>query len=382
MSQGKRLRRQSMPLSALVLWFGLAALSTPSVGETRAEAEPASMEAAASKRPWRKIDVPGARCGDGLGYSIFVSDGDPRKIAFDLMGGGACWDAATCYALPDTWIHPIPTVLESGGLVSTDPARSPLSGHTIVYFPYCTSDVHVGRHVARYAPGLKFHHTGATNFEAALELVMKRGVVDLEHAEQFVISGYSAGALGALYHAFTVDPFVKNVPDKVLIADAPGLHFGRRFWDKFTPELLKDFTAALGRMGMKVEKGKGNLAEHLPKLCSWLPDWRVGVLQGSRDVVMSRVFGSIGSAAHEKLVYGPRGIFEMTKDASDNCSTWTPSTPMHTFLVTDTTASMQASTGESAMDYARDLVQGAWASRGVGGGGAPGGRAAAGPNFR
>jgi hypothetical protein len=360
MFHGKKLREQSC-LALLIVVLGTAAMAVPADANAR--------------RSWRKIEVPGAVCGDGRSYSVFVSPGDPRKIAFDVMGGGACWDAATCYALPDTWVHPLPTVIEPGGFVSADPARSPVSGHTIVYFPYCTGDVHLGRHVARYLLGVvDFYHVGASNFELALKRVAEGSEVDLAHAEQFVMMGYSAGALGSLFHVFNVEPYVRQVPDKVLIADAPGLHFGGKFWDKFTPELMADFSAAMNRVGLRAERGRGNLAELVPKVCRALPDWRVGVLQGSQDIVMSRIFGAISAQDHQKLVYGPQGVFKMTEDATDNCSAWVPESKMHTFLVTDLSASIRSSTGESAMDYVRNLVQGVWGKRGN--------RAAAGPNYR
>jgi hypothetical protein len=323
-------------------------------------------------RQWRKIEVPGAVCGDGKPYPIFVSAGDPERIAFDVMGGGACWDAVTCYALPDTWVHPIPAPIDPGGFVSADPARSPVAGYTMVYFPYCTGDVHLGSHVARYLPGVDFHHAGATNFRAALSALKEDGAVDLEHARQFVMMGYSAGALGALSHVFDVEPLVRQVPDKVLIADSPGLHFGNTFWDKFTPALIHDFTVAMGRVGLRITPGEGNLSSLVPLVCHQLPDWRVGVLQGSRDVVMSSVFGAISPDDHERMVYGSNGVFELTRDPMDNCSAWVPRTEMHTFLVTDQTAAIRASTGDSAVDYIRNLVLGVWGR----------GRAVAGPNFK
>jgi hypothetical protein len=197
--------------------------------------------------------------------------------------------------------------------------------------------------------------------------------VDLAHAEQFVMMGYSAGALGALFHVFDVEPYVRRVPDKVLIADAPGLHFGPKFWDKFTPELFADFSAAIARVGMKVEKGDGNLAGLVPRVCRQLPDWRVGILQGARDLVMSGVFGDISPDEHERLVYGPSGVFDLTRDPSDNCSAWVPRSEMHTFLVTDESAAIRASTGESAVDYIRNLVFGVWSRDQIW---------AAGPNFK
>ena len=313
-----------------------------------------------AQRHWDAIDIPGARCGDGSQYQILLSPGDSRKIAIELMGGGACWSLATCYG-PNrlAWLHRIPMVLEQDGFVSDKPARSPAADHTLIYFPYCTGDAHLGDHIATYGPGIKVHHWGKRNFEFALRYLQTTGQVNFTAATNVILYGQSAGGIGTLFHVFTLNPYLRQALHKTLLSDSPGLHFGDGLWKKFSPEFLKDFAAGLGRAGFKLDPDRGNIAGLVPAVCKLFPDWNVGVLQGSRDVVMSRVFGELTPEEHESLVYGPAGIFNITLDPSDNCAAWVPSTAMHTFLELGTGSDMKTSDGKSAMDFAFDTVTGA-----------------------
>lgn len=310
-----------------------------------------------TRRSWEKINVPGAKCGDGSQYSVFVSRGDPEKVAFDFMGGGACWGFATCFGpSPKAWIHSIPIVLESSGIASLDPEDSPISDFTLVYLPYCTGDVHVGTHTAKYGIGFKVHHFGATNVDRMVESLKTSLNLDTEHAKSLVVYGYSAGAVGALYHAEKIGKAFPKATRKVLIADAPGLHFGNDMWDKFTPELFNDFKRATVALGAELKKGEGNIAYLVPAICKQLSKWRVGILQGSRDIVMSQIFGEISGDEHEKLVYGPNGIFELTKDNTDQCISWVPASAQHTFLVTNSTSGIETEDHMSAKDFSFSLM--------------------------
>ena len=146
--------------------------------------------------------------------------------------------------------------------------------------------------------------------------------------------------------------------NRILIADAPGLHFGKDFWKKFTPSLISDYRDALRQLGVELDTENGNIARALPNLCKRNPQWNFAVLQGSQDLVMSTIFGEISTKDHEALAYGPDGIYELSKDPTDNCSAWVPQTKMHTFLVTDSTAHIRSENGKSALEYARDEILG------------------------
>ncbi|NDD93188.1 phosphoserine phosphatase SerB, partial [bacterium] len=245
-------------------------------------------------------------------YHVFFSPGDPHRLAFDLMGGGACWDALTCYGLPDTWTHPIPFVLEQTGFVSEHPYDSPVAGASLVFFPYCTADIHLGRHDAQYGP-FKVHHQGGRNFNLALDYLGQQKVLKWQDLKQFVLMGYSAGALGSLVHSLMLDRLMPPSTDRVLIADSPGLHFGPNYWKKFSEKQIHDFNDALSPVGVNLATGNGNLSEAVVRLCRLLPHWRIGVLQASRDIVMSSVFGNITPSGQEALLYGDEGLYRRTK---------------------------------------------------------------------
>ncbi len=306
---------------------------------------------------WEPIVVPKAYCGDGSPYKVFIKHGDPEKIAFTFMGGGACWSFATCFGpTPHAWIRGIPFVPDVGGLLTSDPERGPLSDYTHVYFPYCTGDVHLGTHIANYFLGSKVYHTGRYNVKNAITVLHKRNIVDLTKARDVVLYGFSAGAIGLLYHIKYIDKYIKSATHKVLIADSPGLHFGSRFWKKFSPSYIDDFTSAMKSIGFEINTRSGRMAKVLNIVCKNNSGWSVGILQGSRDIVMSRIFGDISQDAHERLIFSKNGIYGMTKNPDDNCAAWVPKSSMHSFLVTDLGTLFEAD-GKTAIDFATDIIR-------------------------
>jgi hypothetical protein len=326
---------------AFVATFPLFVVSFPSFG-----------------RQWEKILVPGGVCADGNPYHIFVSPKNPAKVTFDFMGGGACWNTATCYGpTPLTLAHPLPFPIEFEGFESDNPAHSPASDQTIVYFPYCTGDNHAGAHTATYFPNMKVHHKGKLNFEASLKLISEKKIIDFDIVEKFTMYGSSAGALGALMHTATVEPLLKPETDKIVIADAPGLHFGPQFWDKFSATYRQDLLAAMKRIGINAKENETNIAKYLPQMCQNLSGWRIGFLQGSYDAVMSLLFGNITGPDHHKAVFGEQGLAAATREESDNCSSWIAKSPMHTFLVFLPSTQFKAMS-KTARDFTQDVIDG------------------------
>lgn len=318
----------------MVLRLALVVLTLSSLSSVAAE--PQGLGA----RGWERIEIPGAVCGDGAPYSAFVSRGDPSKVAVTFMGGGACWNLSTCWGpTPLTWIHPLPFAYEIlGGFFSSSAKESPIAGHTLIHLPYCTGDVHIGHHTAEYALGVRVHHVGRTNVERTLAFLAENGAVTPERVRDVVMYGYSAGALGALHHVDLVDRMFPAAERRTLIADSPGLHFGPRFWRKFSPRMIQDLGEAMEHVGLRLDTSQGLVAELVSALCQKHPGWEIGVLQGSRDIVMSALFGDITPEEHERLIFGPGGLWERTSRAGDSCSAWIPSTYLHTFLVTTPTA--------------------------------------------
>ena len=310
-------------------------------------------------RQWRKIEIPHAKCGDGLPYSVFLSAKDERKLTVEFMGGGACWDQWTCFGpTPMTWIHPFPFVPQLGGGIDSDkPDQSPVSSQSLLFFPYCTGDVHLGAHVASYLPPFKVHHTGRLNVEMGLRHLQEQGEIAFNNLDSLTLYGASAGAIAALMHTVTIDPFLAPHTQKFVIADAPGMHWGKNFWERFTPDFRADVSSALEPFDMHLKDGDGNIAGQLGNLCKRLPDWQLGILQGSKDVVMSALFGTILPSTHARLVYGPNGLASVTRDPTDNCSSWIPDSTLHTFMLSKMSSGMKAG-GKGALEFVQDILEG------------------------
>lgn len=312
-----------------------------------------------SPRSWNKIPIPGAVCGDGSPYSVFVSEGDSRRLVMSFMGGGACWDYSTCYGPARlTWLKGVSRPRDRiGGIYSGDALRNAAAEYSMIHFPYCTGDVHLGRHATVYS-GKPTFHVGASNVEKAMAELEKLEWIKPERTTDLVVYGYSAGAIGALYHADALDKKFAQTPRKTLLSDAPGLHFGPKFWGKFSPELRKDYSEAMKTMGHELDPNPkhGMIASVIGKVCKHLSAWQVGVLQGTHDIVMSAVFGNITPWDHARLMMGPGGLWEMGKTPGDNCTVWIPQTAMHTFLVADISAEITAD-GVNAWLYTRNRME-------------------------
>ena len=307
---------------------------------------------------WERVQIPGAVCGDGSPYFAFVEQGDPQKLAFILMGGGACWSGETCWG-PNlrAWIHTIPVMPDVGGITSSKPAENPAWDFTKVFFPYCTGDVHLGEHIANYK-GPNVQHVGKLNVIRTYQHLAMDRYIDFSTVKKFMMYGYSAGAIGALFHFQQVDTYLPKDADKILVADAPGLHFGDTFWEKFPPAWLGDVDRALSVVGYKRGPGVGMIAGIIPEICASHPDWRVYVMQGSRDWVMSELFGEISQDDHHQKIFSKSGVYALTSNRNDNCSSWIPTTDVHTFMALDFTSQNVYAGGINASDFLRGAIAG------------------------
>lgn len=297
---------------------------------------------------WQKIKIPDAVCGLGQDYSIYYQKKNAQKLIFEFMGGGACWDGQSCLGLKKSTILSSIGPIVSERLSSSWSSNNHLEEHSYIFLPYCTGDVFAGDHVAEY----DVHHKGAANVRAVLQYLTQKEIVKWEQVEDFVLTGSSAGALASLMHAQKFETYLPSGSRKTIIADAPGLHFGLHFWQKFSEPLLQDYQKLLTPLGLSVNLEDGNLAPYMGQACQVLSHWEVALLQGTRDLVMSEVFGEISPSDHEKLVLGPQGIIESTKN-SPNCHTWVAKTYSHTFLLGVT---LERVDGVSAKEFAYSVI--------------------------
>lgn len=308
-------------------------------------------------RSFKTYTIPGAVCGNGMPYKVWIDtkNTDSNKLAVEFMGGGACWSLATCYG-PNlrAWVHPLPKIVSKMNIMLGK--NSPLENHSVLYFPYCTADVFAGNHTARYQLKSKVHHVGYGNVIKTINHLQKKKIINFKKLNDIVLYGSSAGGIGSLLHSYTFDQIVPMTAKRTIVSDSPGLHFGRRFWTKFTDRTLTDFKTAFSKVGLWLDTSDGMLAQKIPYVCKRLSHWNIGILQGARDIVMSTIFGNITAEDHRHLVYSKNGILAKTQEAK-NCSSWTPDSRFHAFLLFPERANLEAE-GVSALEYANEIYNG------------------------
>jgi hypothetical protein len=153
---------------------------------------------------WTWVDVPGMGCDDGspTGVAVNPAPTDTGALFIYFMGGGACWDANTCFILNSSVHGPFGQAQwDATGAPSVahalDRARvtNPFRAASYVFIPYCTGDLHAGSNVTTYdvLGPRPFAHVGRRNFEALLPRIRATWPA----ATRVVIAGSSAGGFGA-----------------------------------------------------------------------------------------------------------------------------------------------------------------------------------------
>lgn len=157
---------------------------------------------------WNEI-APGGEttCARGDAYRFWVRPGKVNRVVVEFRGGGACWNALTCYpdaklfeetATPEPWVAD-----ESKAVGIYDHGRddNPFKDWHHLYIAYCTGDVHWGNAKQSYMPGGTFEstveHRGAVNAQAALDWLYSQ----VPSPDKAFVTGCSAGGYGAVFWA-------------------------------------------------------------------------------------------------------------------------------------------------------------------------------------
>jgi hypothetical protein len=142
-------------------------------------------------------------CSRGTEFAFFVVPGSVNRVVLDFVGGGACWNEATC-GFADAIFNPdvedVREAVASGvgsGIYDRYHPDNPVRNWTHVLVPYCTGDVHWGDATVTYGEGedaITIHHRGAVNARAVLGWLYEN-VPDPEHV---FVTGCSAGSYGSI----------------------------------------------------------------------------------------------------------------------------------------------------------------------------------------
>ncbi len=164
-------------------------------------------------------------CSRGTPWVYFVKRGTTNKLLVYYQGGGACWDYATCAALPvyktTAGASDNPASAQTG-FANLDNPANPFRDWNMVFVPYCTGDVHWGDAVVEYVnpvnPNLTatIHHAGRVNASVA-EKWAREHFVD---PDEVFVTGSSAGAYGALLNSIYLQEKVYPSSPFAVLGDA------------------------------------------------------------------------------------------------------------------------------------------------------------------
>ncbi len=146
------------------------------------------------------------RCSRDTPYSFFYKRGTVNNLLVYYQGGGACWDLATCWALPvykiDAGAGDNPDLIGTGFADPNNPLNI-FKDWNVVFVSYCTGDVHWGENDKMYsgAPQQTLHR-GRVNAAVAEKFAREH----FPSPDKVFVTGSSAGAYGAVLNsAFLMD---------------------------------------------------------------------------------------------------------------------------------------------------------------------------------
>ena len=161
---------------------------------------------------WQWVDVPESMCRDGSSTGFYLRQGSKaEKLVIFLEGGGACFNDATCGINPENYDKTPPP---NTGIFDSSRLENPLKDWNVAYIPYCTGDVHGGNqenvYVSnRYQNQNFVGYTNVTRF-------MERIAPTFSHVDYVLLTGVSAGGIGALYNHDQVQSFFETTPVDML----------------------------------------------------------------------------------------------------------------------------------------------------------------------
>ncbi|MBR57700.1 MAG: hypothetical protein CMH54_06530 [Myxococcales bacterium] len=159
---------------------------------------------------WEWVEFPDTICGDGSPTGLAVNlKPEATRVFIYLEGGGACWDYSGCAGIVQTSLHlggydegtfegVIAGTYKNMVVFDREEQKNPLRDAHYVFIPYCTGDAFSGNAVVELTGLLPWesktvHFKGRHNIEVYLD----RLAPTFADVEQVVVSGSSAGGLGA-----------------------------------------------------------------------------------------------------------------------------------------------------------------------------------------
>jgi hypothetical protein len=263
---------------------------------------------------WNFYNFPGAMCRDGSPLGIYVRYGTVNKLMIYLEGGGVCISPHFCDHNPANMNQVFPGGALNGesfsgslttqaglqapyttGIFDTTNSTNPFLNWSQIYIPYCTGDAHIGTNASGSVPDdletpTTQHFVGALN----MRLFVSRIVPTFKSVEQVVLTGSSAGGIGAGLNFGMVQDSFKTVPVTLVDDSFPP------FTNDITPclQALSDslwgLTAALPSDCAECSDPDGGFTNIVPYWLQKYPHAHFGLVSSVHDQVI-RLFLAAGT---------------------------------------------------------------------------------------
>lgn len=189
---------------------------------------------------WNEMAPGGATtCARGGPFKFWVRPGKVNRVVVEFRGGGACWNAITCFpdaALFEEDANPEPWMSDDAkavGIYNHARADNPFKDWHHLYIAYCTGDVHWGNAKQTYGAGSPLastvEHKGAVNVKAALDWLY----TNVPSPDKALVTGCSAGGYGAAFWAGAVLEHYKDAKVYQFADSAAGIITDSFFQESF-----------------------------------------------------------------------------------------------------------------------------------------------------
>jgi len=247
---------------------------------------------------WTWINVDGAKCRDGsaTGFGIRSQTGSDKLMIY-LEGGGACFNGSTCGINPGSFgsgaFGAWQGSVGNSGIFDTGNSENPVKDWNMIYVPYCSGDVHAGNASSADVPGALSPKNQEFVGYANIYLYLKRIIPTFPGLTKVLLTGISAGGVGAAYNydrvaqAFCPTPVILVDDSGPPMADdylAPCLQSRWRDLWNFPQTLPADCPQCTGADG-------GGIVNYVDFIGNKYPKARLGLISSTRDSVISLFFG-------------------------------------------------------------------------------------------
>jgi len=253
---------------------------------------------------WTWIPIDGTQCGNGAptGIGVNLTTRSDRVMIF-LQGGGACWDANTCFVLKssvniESGYNQQSFTTEIGQIGSAwvwqRNSNNPFEDASWIYVPYCTGDLHDGTRVASYdlnGTPKTVAHVGSNN----LDKILARVHATRPDADVIWLGGLSAGAYGVGFNLAKTRAVWPGAQVHGLADSSPLVTVESTRWQAMQTQWAMRFPTACTTCGQDLAAMPAALRAEMPQ------GTRYALLSNTRDNVIATYFGLTQDALQAAL---------------------------------------------------------------------------------